>query len=270
MTSLSKLKKLKHLFLTAYSITSDDGFSELSNLSSLQLVLSLANDKEPMSPSNIGLLKSFKNLLSLELNNIKGVTDEGLNALTNLTQLRLHGTVWKGSLITDLGFKNLTNLKSLDLYLWYYCEPTLNIDKLVSRIPNLTNLEMHIDELLTDAGLRNLRNLRRLHIAHNKFVTNRSIGNLRKLTYLDISSNRKVTDSSISKLTSLEYLSIHERWTPAYLERRTINCSITFNSLMHLTKLTDLNLQFHKKLSSEITHHLTNLTRLTVVGDAYP
>ncbi|AYV81640.1 MAG: hypothetical protein Harvfovirus48_2 [Harvfovirus sp.] len=190
INSLSQLINLRHLTLIGYSITSPHGFEKLSYLTSLNLLNGITYEDAPMTPSDLTHLKSLINLKNLELHYIPGISDLGLNSLTYLTHLKLSYTISEHFLVSERGFKTLSNLMSLEL-LFSYRDRSFNIDYIMNYLPNLTNLHMDIDELLTNKGVMKLTNLRKLHIPRNKAVRDRSIKTLTKLTYL-LSHDRNI------------------------------------------------------------------------------
>lgn len=236
--SLCRLTGLKKLDLSANTLISNLGVSNLINLTDLTLA---QND-------NISddALSSLTNLSLLDLSYCSRISNDALSNLTNLKDLSLASN-YK---ITGKGISNL-DLMSLDI------AGNIKIGNTdIECQTNLTLLNLHYNNRISPNALFKLTKLKSLVISAymNKCSSMRDQDLLlfSNLKMLDINENPNITDNSLSKLTDLTVL---------VLDRNKL---ITEKTLSHLSNLTILSLESNNKINDAALLLLTNLTDLTI------
>ena len=68
-------------------------------------------------------------------------------------------------MITDLGVKRLSNLRSLNLY---YNERITDLG--VKKLSNLSKLNLEYNNMITDSGIKGLKNLKEIYLCESKIT----------------------------------------------------------------------------------------------------
>ncbi len=168
-------------------------------------------------------------LTSLSASNLGITSLVGIQNLTSLTDLRLHG-----NLIDDISpLSELTSLTVLKLQF----NSITNISAL-SGLTSLQILMLGTNSIIDISALIGLTNLLNLSLANNSINDISALNLLTSLTWLDLTSNSMTDISALSGLTNLTILSL-------------FNNSITdISALSGLTNLTFLNLRSNPNLSN--------------------
>jgi hypothetical protein len=189
---------------------------------------------------NDDLIKEFQNLTLLDLTYSSHFTDEGLSVLTNLKILNL--TLDNGDIRGSV-FKNLTNLKKL----------------------NLSQCNQNVKIQSTD--LYHLTGLETLHMNHNRILDDSIFDYLISLKTLSCGGTSKITPNRINSLTNLTSLSltdvnIHfENLVDFQLLTNLVHLNINYNSKFTRIYLsTHIYIYTHSHTRAHIPHSLTPLT----------
>ncbi|KAL9646326.1 hypothetical protein ABK040_014479 [Willaertia magna] len=204
-------------------------------------------------------LQYFKNLQSLILYDNNYVTNDNLNVLQNLTELKLN-------CCNNINcFKNLTKLKSLQYYYItknntylekdddndYYFKEEIKEENFLQNLTNLTNLEVSGD-LLKDEYFKNLINLKSLKIKGK--VNNKLTGKIFKyLPNLELFKGNLIIEGKY-----LKYLSLLSKLT-----FKEIKEPIEINEIKILQKIKEIKLKNVKEIKLEYLKELTNLVVFT-------
>ncbi len=161
LKELASLKNLEHLDLS-YCPIAGSGLKELAGLERLE---SLNLEKTKVTGEGLKALAGLKQLRKLNLSNTR-FTDAGMKELGELTQLQeLRFEEWGASfsggsltpnVITDLGVKELANLKDLRLLLLNATKVTDESVKTLATLKNLKVLSVGGTKI-TPAGLSELK-----------------------------------------------------------------------------------------------------------------
>ena len=235
----------------------------------LRAAIEAALDKASGAPITEAELKALT-LLEATNRDIRDLT--GLEAATNLTQLRL-----RGNDITDITpLAGLTNLTELNLRFNKIEEMTP-----LASLTNLTWLDLNFNAIEDISPLAGLTNLTILRLGWNKIEDITPLAGLTNLTELNIGFNN-ITDKSVlasvlANLTNLEslnlqYMEITDISMLAGLTnlRRLLLLSNNIVDISPLAGLTNLTiLQFANNDIADITPlaDLTNLTELRLEGN---
>ena len=131
------------------------------------------------------------------------------NDLLNLSLTCIQFNKLKFLSIKKICFKQYPNIK----------------DSHVSKLKNLTSLDLSYNNVITSDGIKHLINLTRLDLRCNNLITDDGIKHLVNLTFLDLSYNKIITNDGIK----------------------------------HLVNLTSLNLSYNKIITDDGIKHLVNL-----------
>lgn len=255
---LKQFDSLLSLRIPRFSKITDEGFSNLTNLTSLRIELS------PNLTINIGL-KKLTNLTHLALLSRRVGSpsdDEGISHLTKLNSLSLPNC----RVISDEGFKNIgTNLTELNL-----AQNRSISDACLSQLTNLKNLDISHGSLISDHGLSCLTQLEVLTLVMNNSISDVGLMSLTKLKNLNLDFSEKISDKSLMKLTNLTKLSVdNSRITNKSVKKLTNLLSLSSYtlipndySLSFLTNLTELKINVNEQISDLSMSLLTNLTIL--------
>ena len=156
-------------------------------------------------------------------------------------------------------------------------EPTINtgtvafIDK-IHNLVNLTSLQLHVNDGITDTVVQHFTNLTYLGLSYNTKITDTGVQYLTNLLSLDLSYNTKITDAGVQYLINLTSLDLrrNNRITNSgmvpLINLRFLylgdNKAITDPGVQHLTGLTFLDLGNNDTITDLVVQHLTNLTSL--------
>lgn len=241
------------------------------------------------------ILGHFTHLTELSLH-LRGVSNEALNKLTNLTKLLLLDARTENEndedppTITNAGLKTLTNLESLIIY-----NPAIT-DEGIKHLTNLTSLMIYtftitdegikdmisltdldfINDKISDESIKNLTNLRSLAFI-NEDISNESIKNLVNLTELNLGDalNEKIDADGIKNLTNLTFLHVSQYISPEgirnlhNLVKLNVNQNFLYEDIEHLTKLVDLDLSLAaENMPDESLQKCTNITTLSLNENA--
>jgi len=196
-------------------------------------------DSTPIS--DMGLLRSFKNLrrLNLSQTNVKDI--EVLSSLTNLSELYLHNTQ-----VSDIGvLSNLTNLSSLNL-----SNTQVSDIGPLSGLTDLSSLILSNTQVSDIGALSGLTNLSHLYLPNTQVS---DIGALSGLTMLSVLYLHDTEASDIGALSGLKNLS------ELYLYNTHVS---DIGALSGLTKLSSLNLSSKQVSDIGALRGLTNLSWL--------
>lgn len=204
--SLSKLTKLKSLTIGCNRNITDSSVSRLEKLTYLHirhnfmikdglwymLDLKTLIMKGECNNFNTTSLKTLKNLTTLDLSAADFIIgDQDIMFLYKLTTLMIVDT----GFISDKSLKNLFRLEKL-------C---------VIADPSYSKEEQNYDDgNISDASISKLPNLTYLNIEQSQKITSKSIGKLTKLQHLTLGNAQRITNASINKLVNLEYLHLTE------------------------------------------------------------
>lgn len=128
-------------------------------------------------------LFNIPNLIELALINVHGFTDEGVSKFTQLTSITMMTRGLTGSCLL-----NMHRLSALALT--YNDE--IN-DDIVSKLTNLTTLDLFLNSCVTDRGLYTLTNMKSLNLIHNQLITVVGISGMTNLETIYISPHSKIT-----------------------------------------------------------------------------
>lgn len=239
--SLQKMCNLTSLdasFWDSEYFVNDTVLAELRCLTHLNL-------KKSRQISDLGLTSLADTLLSLNLEDNRGISDDGLSVMTNLTSLRLTDNV----LISDRSVSVLTALTSLKL------DGTRNIlsDESLSCLLELRTLVP--SEHITDAGLEplaNLTNLRANAALSGSVLAGKQLSKLRLHKRY---RNLRIANGDIARQTSLTVLTL------------CADSTIGDDGVAGLTSLKALDC--NRLITDVGLHSLTNLTRLSLT-DPHP
>lgn len=217
-----KIKKLLlencESFLEYINFT-DNEFDYLRNLETL-----IINDNHVITDKG---LQKLKNIRELNIQNCKNITNAGLSNLVTLETLCVNNV--NNLPLTDDVFKNLTNLKKLELYFnnitdngIYYNNITdngilylTNIRELkltstydikckdFDKLKNLVELTL-ICTTITDDDLIYLKNIKKLVLYFSK-INGKGLSHLTNIETLEISSSN-ITDEYITNIYTLKKL----------------------------------------------------------------
>ena len=182
---------------------------------------------------------------------LESVVREALNIpldklITRNAMLNLKTLDAKGNNIYHLtGLEYAVNLTSLNLASSDYI---IDVSPL-SRLTNLTSLNLYNNSIIDVSPLSRLTNLTSLNLSYNSIVDVPALAALTNLTYLDLSGN-VFSEVSLSGLTNLTELDL------------SYNTLLSEVSLSGLTNLTELDLSYNTLLSEMSLSGLTSLTRL--------
>lgn len=277
---LRSLTKLETLELIDCSIISDKGLEYLINLQTLKTF----HSPEMSTPSGIsdqGLQKltsltelsfyhnqfshqgisNLINLRSLQLDTCRSVSFSKLGPiLTNLTRL----VCWaECDCLSDSHLRQMTSLKSLDLYL----NRSISNDGIMD-LTNLSELDLAFLEKIDNDGIQNLTLL--THLRVNRNITLDGLHNLKLLTSLVSSANLARRESFAKRLTQLKSLSLYEDAVTDAMIKQFTNLTflhidsdvISDDGISNLVNLTSLNLSGFNNVSDQGIRNLTNLTTL--------
>ncbi|AYV80560.1 MAG: hypothetical protein Harvfovirus3_5 [Harvfovirus sp.] len=209
--NLSVLTNLKNLYCGDHNVENYN-IKNLLSLTSLNCVFSNLPSEQ---------YSSLTNLESLFVLGGKYI-NKSLIHLINLTTLSV-----SNSASNDLTLGSLTNLKQLSFS--HYYDKTQNItsqiNNILTKLTNLTLLNIPNNQDITDDAIINLTRLNILDVSRTKQITNRSIEKLLNLAHLDLERTERVTDEAISKLTKLTFLNVKQ------------NNKITIDSIKNLSRL---------------------------------
>jgi len=290
LARLAQLPLLRELQVDARGIRGS-GFSHLAESPSLEfLCLSGKVTSGNTTLHNIGKMTSLKSLTLFG----EGlhITDAGLPALANLTDLEELRFVWI-STITDAGIAKLKPLRSLKLLDLHVTRVT---DKGLADVASLYTLEdLTLPQTgITDKGLAHVSRLKRLKRLNARGMTPllptesgpftdkglRDLSRLPNLEELSIVSGVGITDAGvahIARLRNLENLSLMcdgitddamaTLSTIGTLKRLTFSCpnlrAITISGTNHLGSLTNLEFLDMKHIVQDgSTLDLSGLTNL--------
>ena len=208
--------------------------------------------------SNVNLdikaYQKFPNLVEIDINYNKLLTDIKIKSFPNLIKLNASGTI-----ITGDSIRKLEKLKEIhiDYNEYIYDEDIEHLtnqliiftpnnkisDRLISKCINLKKLILLNAINITDDSLVNLNNLEELW--GNYKITDKSIIE-KKLIKLDIKLSKNITDHGIKLLAkTLKHLDIHEY--------------IYGNCLLHCTNLVSLNMSSNKWIN------INNINKLNLI-----
>ena len=301
LTNLTKLKYVNH----PYEIQQPIIFDKLPKLESLQLFYDLRDGYDLATLNKLTKLKLIGNYSSCgkELNVLTNLLS--LDIVENYTDFNISGLLLLSHLSAPININNkeinmLTNLLELDL--------NINLCSNVYDLNCLRKLTfLKTNNLLNSSSIQNLTNLREIIMMKPVFP----LGKRLQLTKLVLWSSRYdclnddfisgldnlielelrkcISITRISHLTNLKKLIVFESNVPSEeivlltsLESLSLDCSIRFISLGHLTRITSLKcpmfydnfkkLTALKELDSYQYHisdinYFPNLTKLVNTGD---
>ncbi|AYV83068.1 MAG: hypothetical protein Hyperionvirus4_33 [Hyperionvirus sp.] len=190
--SLTKLSKLRSLGANCNGTIDDQLLASLSHLTSL----CLSNDA---TITNEGI-KPLTNLLSLNLYATRGITEVGFQHLTLLEDLTLDHMDIKSD-----SFKYLVNLTSFSM-----CTPNNLIPEDLLKMTKLGSLALKYQYLpsISDDTLSKLTNLTALDLTYNKIITDHGIISLLNLGVFN-GPDSNITTKALLQLPSLRELTIY-------------------------------------------------------------
>ena len=211
--------------------------------------------------NNVLQQKKFQNIISLNIENNKNITD-----VCYLTLLR--------DLVADVSrcnikyFNNLTNLTKLNLCYNHRFQGEIDLD--ISLLSQLTYLDISCSNI-KQHNIKNLINLTTLKLCGNSYINN--IKHLTNLTHLETScKSNNIGQDNIYNLTKLITLNINDNIN--ITDIRTLTnltclkiagyCKVEQNSIDKLTNLSTLNIYNNNNITN--INHLTKLTDLDICG----
>lgn len=246
---------------------------------------------------NLGYLKSFSNLKTIDLRSTTEITDLGLLNLKNLSKLEafdlsVSGRIYNTSngrtytsKITDNGLsylKNFNRLQALILYDSNITDSGLahlgHLDSLqvldLSSCPKITDLGLNYLNTrnlqfldiskcnITDSGLKHLQHADKLQVLYlsNLGITNNGLAHLKdlnNLNFLDLEDAKNITDAGLENLKNLNNLKALILSSP----------NITNAGLIYLNNLNNLEV-LHldcPKITDAGLAHIENLPNLEII-----
>jgi hypothetical protein len=140
-----------------------------------------------------------------------------------------------------------------------------NRDQSLKVFTNLQKLNLHGNNIITDASLKDLTNLKELNLCGNNSITDASVKHLTNLKKLNLQENKSISGKSLIYLTNLTSLTLS---IP-----KDANPTVFGPVLEHLPKLNDLTLAVERPFNHANLLSLTNLTRLRIdwhIKQPYP
>lgn len=276
---IQSLNSLKYLKCSCTNV-SNQGIENLTNLTTLdcrrcsnitdyglqKLRLSTLYGNSNMT--NKSLFSQSKSLTFLHGNNMRKITDLGMESLENLNYLSLVFSKNDNFNVTDKSIAKLSNLKTLRCFS-EYCRIT---DR---GITNLKLEELICGNKITDFGIINMTTLKSLN-CERADITNYGISNLSSLT--DLNCNNIICDQNIADL-QLIGLCCGNRITDLGIIHNTRlqelditrTTKVTDNCLKILTTLAHLRLYNNQGITDDGIGTLLSLTRLYCTNDnTYP
>lgn len=244
----------------------------------------------------IDLISKLETLHSLDLSTWTDSSDKETlitdNLLQRLSSKSLHKLNVAGSeKITDDGVSYITTYSNLTSINLSKCNLSDNSLIKISKLTKLTHLDISLNLLITDPGIKNiakLDNLKYINLSELSGVTDKGIkyicGGCKNLEHIELSGHYGVTNASLKELSALPNLRIiiiHDCFSinGHGLKYLSINVEhldlfgcgkINENDLAtisNLSKLVYLNIGHITNISDEsflYLHSLRNLTNLTV------
>lgn len=206
--SLSKLKKLKHLYLGSPSnYKRQNKITDISPLENLTELAFLDLDGNPIQ--NLSPLKKLQKLKYLSLNAVFQPTEKAVNGGFGAYHVEVVGQERLDIPVYNLDFDLIDGLESLEKLLLINNDIT-DFDFL-SRLKNLAYLDISmnpIHDLKAISALTNLTYLRMYDCNLSKFPLSEVLNRLNLLTRLDMSNNALHDISFLKNLHHLEELNI--------------------------------------------------------------
>jgi hypothetical protein len=192
---------------------------QFTNLTSLKIGQTAFDDQTLMRFTKLTRLQLTTSSTIFDIRDSDAeISDRGLQALTNLTQLNLDFNFD----VTDAGVRPLTNLARLSLR---NCN-TITEAGIAGTCTNLRTLILEANHRITDRFVMKCTNLSTL-VLNSSIISNAGISELTNLTVLSISRDLIITNAGLSKLTALVSICF-----------RGVSNKITREGLRHLTNLT--------------------------------
>lgn len=184
--------------------------------------------------------KHCKEIRITDNENYPDIRVRNLVMCPNITRLNLEDNL----LIINKGLKELKFLTTLIL------KKNVCITD-ISSLPQLRNLDLQWNTVITDIRISGLTNLKSLNLRGNRLITNKGVVNLVGLEILILSEDSPINDEGISNLTNLQILHIEGN-------------NIKGKGLINLTNLTNLHLSV-SSIEDDNVSHLVNLKHLKLL-----
>jgi Leucine-rich repeat (LRR) protein len=186
----------------------------------------------------------FPNLTHLELPSRSFFSNEAVSSLHNLTSLSLMDS----ANINDDGIKQLTNLTTLRLI----CNRGITNESIIRLSSNLKNLDLHLNDLITDDALSRCIHLTDLVLGKNVVISNSSLKHCTALVSLDLHENSRITIDGISEssIRHMTFLGISN------------NRLFLSEDLMRFSNLKSLDMEYNKVITQDAIDSLSSLTAL--------
>lgn len=191
------------------------------------------------------VVSRFCSLRHLAIFDAKYITDAGISGLLTLTSLDLCHP-WGPNMVTDAALSRLTNLTFLQLG-----NNEAITQASVSCLVNLTHLDLKTNSTYLGDGLSCLTKLKILNL-EDAFVTNEALSQLSTLTTLALGNNVIIRDNCLSHLVFPNLTSLD----------LSCNRYITDRALVALTGLSSLELASNRVITDFGLSALTNLKSL--------
>lgn len=204
--------------------------------------LDMARERKHYDISDYAILK-MTNLVKLTIDRDSIISNEALCQLTQLRELNVFS-----SEINDGGIEKLYHLTSL--------VPSPNMCGLgFKNLTNLQSLNLRHNYVIGDDCVSSLTGLRKLSLFFNNRISSRAISKLTNLTDLNVGENHTVCDEGIMPLTNLTALN---------LSCVVYHSFITVESLKNKSKLLSLNLEYNDQVTNELLRNFVHLTSLNL------